>query len=114
MVQLPFSDDIRTPEDDPSFVGQGHPVADVDAVDAAADMIAALALPDFYSGSVANPALQRHYEVRDSKVAGFSRTGFFTVYFQTEAGCLPAEVSRLTVLRFPRRKACGRYTLTSV
>ncbi len=109
MVQLPFSDDIRTPEDDPLFVGQGHPVADVDAVDAAADMIAALALPDFYSGSVANPALQRHYEVRDSGVAGFSRTGFQCVsrVLRGDGSRLPSQVSRLTVL--PRRKACGQF-----
>lgn len=63
MVQLPFSDDIRTPEDEPAFVGVGHPVANAAAIDAAADMIAALSLPDFYSGCTVNPALQRHYQV---------------------------------------------------
>lgn len=63
MVQLPFLDDIRMPEADPNWVGEGHPTPDEAAVDAAADMIAALQLPDYFSGSVANPSLQRHYQV---------------------------------------------------
>ena len=63
MVQLPFLDDIRTPETDPSWVGEGHPTPDKDAVDAASDMIAALSLPDFFSGMLPNPSLQRHYQV---------------------------------------------------
>jgi hypothetical protein len=63
MVQLPFLDDIRNPETDPNWVGEGHPTPDKDAVDAAADMIAALSLPDFFSGMLPNPSLQRHYQV---------------------------------------------------
>jgi hypothetical protein len=63
MVQLPFLDDIRHPETDPAWVGEGHPTPDQDAVDAAADMIAALSLPDFFSGMLPNPSLQRHYQV---------------------------------------------------
>lgn len=67
MVQLPFLDDIRTPETEPNWVGEGHPTADKVAVDAAADMIAALAIPDFYSGCLPNPSLQRHYQVGISR-----------------------------------------------
>ncbi len=100
-------------------MGQGHPVADVDAVDAAANMIAALALPDFYSGSVANPALQRHYEVRDSGVAGFSRTGLFTVCFQsTQRRRKPVAFLGFTADCAPKAQGLWTlsccYTLTSV
>ena len=63
MVQLPFLDDIRTPETDPSWVGEGHPTPEQEAVDAAAEMISALSLPDFFSGMLPNPSLQRHYQV---------------------------------------------------
>jgi Ku70/Ku80 beta-barrel domain len=64
MVQLPFLDDIRHPEIDPAWVGEGHPTPDQEAVDAAAEMVAALSLPDFFSGMLPNPSLQRHYQVR--------------------------------------------------
>ena len=64
MVQLPYLDDIRNPETDPNWVAEGHPTPDKEAVDAAAEMIAALSLADFFSGMLPNPSLQRHYQVR--------------------------------------------------
>ena len=69
MVQLPFLDDIRHPETDPAWVGEGHPTPDQEAVDAAAEMIAALSLPDFFSGMLPNPSLQRHYQVCAARAA---------------------------------------------
>lgn len=69
MVQLPFLDDIRHPEIDPAWVGEGHPTPDQAAVDAAAEMIAALSLPDFFSGMLPNPSLQRHYQVCPARAA---------------------------------------------
>ena len=63
MIHLPFADDLRSPESDPSSVGEGHKYANADQVRAAETMIDALSLKEFFVGQMPNPVLQRHYEV---------------------------------------------------
>ena len=63
LIHLPFADDLRSPENDPSFVGEGHKYANADQVKAAETVIDALTLNDFSVGQMPNPVLQRHYEV---------------------------------------------------
>ena len=63
MIHLPFADDLRSPEGDPAFVGEGHKYANADQVKAAEAMIDALPLNDFSVGQMPNPVLQRHFEV---------------------------------------------------
>lgn len=64
MVYLPFSDDLRHPEQDSAFTGNTTKQADDKAVAAAEDMIRALKLTGFDSATIPNPSLQRHYQVR--------------------------------------------------
>lgn len=70
MIQLPFQDDVRTPETDPSFIGHSRPQADDAAVDAAAEMIQQLQLTEYFSGCCPNPNLQRHYKVLEEMAMG--------------------------------------------
>ncbi len=67
MVYLPFADDIRNPEADPNFVGDSSTVASESQIDAACKMLEALsysAEEPFRYFQMANPQLQRHYQVR--------------------------------------------------
>ena len=64
LIYLPFADDIRHPETDPSFVGTTQVFADDQDVAAANALIEALYVPDFQVGGIPNPALQRHFQVR--------------------------------------------------
>ena len=64
MIHLPFADDLRSPESDPAFVGEGHKYANANQVKAAESIIEALLLKDFCVGQMSNPVLQRRYEVR--------------------------------------------------
>lgn len=83
LVPLPFRDDVRTPESDPALVGRvtaaggrsGPPRANQQQVAAAAAMIKALSIdgvdeeghPDpFSSSELANPALERHFQVLEA------------------------------------------------
>ena len=63
LIYLPFADDIRHPEIDPSIVGTTQVFADDQDVAAANALIEALYVPDFQVGGIPNPALQRHFQV---------------------------------------------------
>lgn len=63
MIYLPFSDDLRHPEADPSFTGASNPQADKAQIEAAEAMLHALTLKGFDSADIPNPSLQRHYQV---------------------------------------------------
>lgn len=67
VIYLPYSDDIRRPEEDTHFTGADRPQPSEEAVAAAEEVVASLRLPGFYAGGVRNPGLQRHYEVLESK-----------------------------------------------
>lgn len=63
MIYLPYSDDLRQPEADPSFTGLAHPKADESQVKAAEQLMSKLNLEGFSSSDIPNPTLQRHYQV---------------------------------------------------
>ncbi len=63
MIYLPYSDDVRQPEADTSFTGLSHPKADAKQVEAAEHLLTKLNLGAFASSDIANPTLQRHYQV---------------------------------------------------
>lgn len=64
LIYLPYSDDIRSPETDPSFVGSTAVHASQEQVQLALDMMSSLQLPDFDCCDIPNPVLQRHFQVR--------------------------------------------------
>ncbi len=63
MIYLPYSDDVRQPEADTSFTGLSHPKADAKQLEAAEHLLSKLNLGAFASSDIANPTLQRHYQV---------------------------------------------------
>ena len=64
IIYLPFADDLRSPEEDVSFIGPGpYPSPGKDQVEAAGKLLKKLHLHDFQPGMVSNPHLQRHYQV---------------------------------------------------
>ncbi len=63
MIYLPYSDDVRQPEADTSFTGLSQPKADAKQVEAAEHLLTKLNLGAFASSDIANPTLQRHYQV---------------------------------------------------
>eukprot|EP01025_Chloroclados_australasicus_P005593 TRINITY_DN11721_c0_g1_i2.p1 TRINITY_DN11721_c0_g1~~TRINITY_DN11721_c0_g1_i2.p1 ORF type:complete len:646 (+),score=98.52 TRINITY_DN11721_c0_g1_i2:146-2083(+) len=63
MIYLPFADNIKTPEEDPSVAGMARVKADEEHVAACEKIIAKLQLEDFSGKDVPNPHLQRHYQV---------------------------------------------------
>ena len=71
MVYLPYSDDVRQPEADTSFIGLAHSQADKSQIEAAERMMAALSLPEFASSNIPNPTLQRHYQVKHKPSSRF-------------------------------------------
>lgn len=64
IIYLPFQDDLRSPESDPGFMGQGpFPSPEKAQVEAARKLLQKLHLHEFQPGMVPNPHLQRHYQV---------------------------------------------------
>ena len=67
IIYLPFADDIRSPETDAGFLGPPpYPAAEEEQIAAAGNLLKKLYLNDFQPGTVPNPHLQRHYQVRTS------------------------------------------------
>lgn len=62
MIYLPYADDIRTPELDPSFVGAECVRASEDQIELAEAMLAKLILRSFSCYDIPNPGLQRHFQ----------------------------------------------------
>lgn len=65
-MYLPFSDDVREPEADPSFMGDSCTPADERQIEAARALLEGLYYPKddpYQYWEMHNPALQRHYEV---------------------------------------------------
>ncbi|KAI3424697.1 hypothetical protein D9Q98_008087 [Chlorella vulgaris] len=69
LIYLPFADDCRQPEAQPSFTGGTRPPPNESQVAAAELLMAQLQMADFDPGSVLNPTLQRHYEVLEALAA---------------------------------------------
>lgn len=66
-IWLPYKDDIRHPDTDPSFLGPSmHKDVSDEQLSAASEMLSKLDIPEFVVGSIPNPHLQRHYRVRMS------------------------------------------------
>lgn len=63
LIYLPYADDIRGPESDPSFVGSSSERASTEQVKLACAVMDQLMLPDFSCYNIANPVLQRHFQV---------------------------------------------------
>jgi len=64
LVYLPYSDDVRAPEQDVAFTGSEHPHPTEDQIAAANRVLEALHLEEnFDPTSIPNPHLQRHFEV---------------------------------------------------
>ncbi|GAX73086.1 hypothetical protein CEUSTIGMA_g539.t1 [Chlamydomonas eustigma] len=78
LIHLPFSDDIRCPEKEPSVIGMKASRADRDQVEKATALINALSFPKddssgistFACDQVPNPFLQRAYTVIESRAMG--------------------------------------------
>ncbi|KAK9806596.1 hypothetical protein WJX73_006230 [Symbiochloris irregularis] len=66
LIYLPYSDDIRSPETDPSFVGSTAVHASQEQIQLAQDMMSSLQLPDFNCYDIPNPVLQRHFEALEA------------------------------------------------
>ncbi|KAK9833602.1 hypothetical protein WJX74_000326 [Apatococcus lobatus] len=65
LLYLPFADDLRHPETDPSFTGTSYPQASQIQISKAAAMIHALKL-DSDVLAVNNPRIQRHFQVLEA------------------------------------------------
>ncbi|KAL6774639.1 KU70 [Auxenochlorella protothecoides x Auxenochlorella symbiontica] len=70
VIYLPFADDLRQPEMDRAFTGSQVVEPTAAQVAAADALIAHLQLGEFSSDIIANPHLQRHYQVLEALAMG--------------------------------------------
>jgi ATP-dependent DNA helicase 2 subunit 1 len=108
LVLLPYADDCRAPEAD---AGAERPAPPPAAVAAAAELLAALALPeDFDPAGIPNPHLQRHFEVlecialeEDPGEAPADETLPDAAAFEAAGDVITAFKARAPIPRLPRR-----------